>query len=165
MARKKTTLVRTIRLLSIIPFAVLAAVISVSQILSHNRVAQQRAQKMRVDYVVGQKALIKREVEHVVTRIRTTTSRNQEKVSRTLKERAYEAHAIAETIYRTYRDTKTDVEIQKMIISAIRPIRYWRGMGYHFILEHDGVVVLHADRPLLEGKYLASEDPDRKSVV
>jgi len=134
MVRKKTTLVRTIRMLSIIPFAVLAAVISISLIISHYRIARQRAQKMRVDYASGQKVLIKREVERVVAQIRTAKSRNRKKGNHTLRSRVYEAHSIAHNIYRTYRNIKTDAEIQKMIISAIRPIRYWQGIGYFFIV-------------------------------
>lgn len=44
-----------------------------------------------------------------------------------------------------------------MIIDTLRPIRFDERVGYFFIHDLDGQVIMVADRPELEGKPLESD--------
>jgi len=77
-----------------------------------------------------------------------------------------EAYAIAENIYRQNRSARSEAEIQQMILAALRPIRYARGRGYYFIVRLDGIGMLFADKPEMEGRNLLDiQYPQGKFVV
>lgn len=73
-----------------------------------------------------------------------------------------EAYAIVENIYRQNRSARSEAEIQQIILAALRPIRYARGRGYYFIVRLDGIGMLFADKPEMEGRNLLDiQDPER----
>ncbi len=71
-----------------------------------------------------------------------------------IRSRTYETHAVAAHLYKQHQDRKSQAEITEMIRESLRPIRYNNGRGYFFATQLDGIEVLFADRPDLEGKNL-----------
>lgn len=151
MRKKRIKLIRVFQQITITALISLAVIIMSLHISTRSREFEQRAATMRSDYVAQQKALIKREVERVVEIIIEKRSRSEQMTKITVKQRVYEATAIAKNIYLQNKSTKSDQEIQQLIVDALRAIRFAQGTGYYFIVGLDGVSYLHSDHPDFEG--------------
>ena len=151
MPGKRIKLIRVFQQITIAAVIFLAMIIMFLHVSTRSGEFDQRVAVMRTDYVAQQKALIKREVERVVEVINEQRSRSEQETQITVKQRVYEASAIARNIYQQNKATKSDNEIQQLIVDALRAINFARGSGYYFIVGHDGVSHLHADHPDFEG--------------
>jgi PAS domain S-box-containing protein len=121
--------------------------------ISHEfRRFERDSEKMRTEYIESQKLLIKSEVQRVVDYIDYMRSRTDQRLKELLKERVYEAHSIATTIYEKYRGKKSEREIKQLIKDALRPIRFNKERGYFFIYRLNGVLELYPVKPYLEGE-------------
>ncbi|MDA3903250.1 MAG: cache domain-containing protein [Desulfuromusa sp.] len=166
MQQKRIKLIRIFQLITITSLVSLAVIIMLVHISTRSKEFEQRAETMRADYVAQQKALIKREVERVVAIINERRSRSEQETQSTVKQRVYEGTAIAENIYQQNKSTKSDEEIQQLIVDALRAIRFAQGTGYYFIVGLDGVSYLHADHPDFEGtSVLDLQDTQRQFIV
>ncbi|MDX2494576.1 MAG: cache domain-containing protein [Desulfuromusa sp.] len=166
MRQKRIRLIRMFQLITISALVFLAVIIMLLHILTRSTEFDQRAETMRSDYVAQQKMLIKREVERVVAMINERLSRSEQETQSTVKQRLYEAAAIAENIYQQNKSTKSDDEIQLLIVDALRAIRFTQGTGHYFIFGLDGVDYLHPDQPDFEGtSVLHLQDTQGQFVV
>ncbi len=166
MTRKRIKFVTLIRVLFLSLFILLVATGIILQFVVYQRSFAQNAEKLRTEYIAQQKEIVKREVLRVVETIDYHRSLRQQNTRDFVRDRVYEAWAIAQNIFQQNRSTKTPSEIEKMILDALRPVRFSRETGYYFITRLDGVEVLFADKPELEGvNLLAVQDPNGKFVV
>lgn len=124
-----------------------------------------QAHQIRTDFIDRQKQLVKQEVDRVVDMIRYEKTQSETLTRKTIKSRVYEAYSIAEHIYQRNHATQNEMEIQQMILDALRPIRFENGKGYYFITRLDGVEVLFADRPEMEGSNLLNTQDMRGRYV
>ncbi|BBO80518.1 hypothetical protein DSCO28_10840 [Desulfosarcina ovata subsp. sediminis] len=125
-----------------------------------------RAEKIRADFSRRQKQIIKQEVMRVVERIRYEQSQSETVTREKIKARVDEAYAIARHIYQQNRHLKSRTDIQRMILDALRPIRFENGSGYYFATRLDGIEMLFADRPEMEGLNLLNlKDPQGQLVI
>jgi len=106
---------------------------------------------MRSDYIVHQKKMIKLEVDRVVAMINHAKAQSETITKEKIKSRAYEAYDIAQHIYQQNKTSKSKVEIKQMILDALRPIRFADGSGYYFATRLDGIEILFANKPEMEG--------------
>lgn len=121
--------------------------------ISHEfRRFEQDSEKMRKEYIESQKLLVKNEVQGVVDYIDYMRSKTDQRLKELLRERVYEAHSIAVTIYEKYRDQKSEREIKRLIKDALRPIRFNKGRGYFFIYRLNGVLELYPVKSNIEGE-------------
>lgn len=129
---------------------------------------KKRAEKLESEYIAAQKELIRNEVIKVTRYIDLKRSEIEKKTKQQVKSRVYEAHAIASNIYKKFKEKLSENEVKKLIIEALRPIRFFDSDGYYFILSLDGITQLHPIQPVLEqknglhikdsnGKYIARE--------
>jgi two-component system, cell cycle sensor histidine kinase and response regulator CckA len=166
MPKKRIKLIRFFQLISIAAVVALAGVLVSLHIATQSKSFNQRAANMRTDYAAQQKVMIKREVDRVVDYIRERLSRSEKETQATVKQRVYEAVAVAENIYKKNKLSKTDSEIEQMIVEALRAIRFARGTGYYFITRLDGTEILFSDRPEMEGANLLNiQDTNGKYVI
>ncbi|MDM8535301.1 cache domain-containing protein [Desulfobacterales bacterium HSG17] len=112
------------------------------------------SESLRLEYLESQKEVLKSEVKSVVRYIRYMMNQADQEMQRTLKERVYEAHAIALNIFQQNKTSKTLPEIGNMIKDALRPIRFNAGRGYYFAVSMDGVEQLYPIKPEFEGQNL-----------
>lgn len=112
------------------------------------------ANQMRSHYIFSQKEIAKQEVMQVVELIKHKKDQSEAFTKAKIKSRVYEAYALAKNIHTQNKYSKSKVEIQKMIIDALRPIRFDHWSGYYFIDDMDGIARLNSERPELEGKNL-----------
>ena len=121
--------------------------------ISHEfRRFEEDSEKMKTEYIESQKLLVKNEVQRVVDYIGYMRSRTDQRLKELLKERVYEAHSIAATIYEKYRDQKSEREIKRLIKDTLRHIRFNKGRGYFFIYRLNGVLELYPVKPNIEGE-------------
>ncbi|MCK5783843.1 MAG: cache domain-containing protein, partial [Desulfobacterales bacterium] len=124
------------------------------------------ADQLRADYIDSQKQMIKCEVRQVVEIINYEIMQSERLTKTKIKSRVYEAYSIAQNIYQENKSTKTTAEIQRMIIDALRPIRFEQKSGYYFSGRLDGVAILHSNKPEREGlNQLDVQDTNKKFII
>ncbi|MCD4721160.1 MAG: cache domain-containing protein [Desulfobacula sp.] len=151
---KKINFIKFIQLWGIILLIVVGAIIIVLDIIVSYRDFYVQADQIRADYIVQQKRVIKQEVDRVVAMINHEKAKSETITKEKIKSRVYEAYAIAQHIYQQNKTAKTKAEIKQMILDALRPIRFADKSGYYFATRLDGVEILFADKPELEGENL-----------
>ena len=163
---KRGSFIKLIRFWGIIfPIGIGISIVSIDVISSYHYFNSHTAQ-MRTEYTNHQKQIIKQEVDRVVDLIAYERSQSEILTKEKIKSRGYEAHSIAQNIYQRYNTTKNDAEIQQMIIEALRPIRFEQESGYYFIIRTDGVEILFADKPEMDGLNLLNfQDTQGQYVV
>ena len=121
---------------------------------------------LREEYIDAQKTLIKHETNQVIDYIQFKISQAETRLKQIISNRTHEAYDIAVNLYNQHRATKNPADLKKIIKDALRPIRYNNQRGYYFITRLDGVEILFADRPEMEGKNLIDmQDTQGKFVI
>ncbi len=163
---KRTSLIKHIQVWGILFLIGIGASAVTVDIITSRRHFNSRAKQMRSAHIARQKELIKHEVQRVVNLIAAQRAQEEIFTRKKIKSRLYEAFAIAQHIYQINKTTKSDAEIKKRIVDALRPIRFQQGNGYYFITRLDGTEVLLAARPEMEGvKFLNIQDKRGKYVI
>jgi len=100
------------------------------------------------------KQILTDQVNSVVEYIEYQRSQTEIRLKTDIRNRVINAHKVAMNIYRKNKGRFDDAFIRKMIVNALRPIRFNNDRGYYFITAFTGVVILFADHPELEGTNL-----------
>ncbi len=149
---KKTKFTKLIRVWGILLIIGVAVTIATIDIFFSLREFNERSEKIRADYITRQKQIIKEEVDRVIDLISYEKSQSEKVTGQQIKSRVAEAYAIAQNIYAENKNIRSKDEIRKMILDALRPIRFENQKGYYFATRLDGIEMLFADRPEMEGK-------------
>jgi PAS domain S-box-containing protein len=165
MMKKRTNFIKLIKLWGIIFLLGMGVSIVAMDVIGSHRDFTFRADQMRADYIACQKKIIKQEVNRVVDLISYEKAQSEILTKRKLKSRVYEAYSIAQNIYQQNKTAKSKAEIQQMILDALRPIRFEYGSGYYFATRLDGVEMLFADKPEMEGLNLLDMQDTRGQYV
>jgi two-component system cell cycle sensor histidine kinase/response regulator CckA len=165
MMRKRTHFIKLIKLWGIISLTGIGVSIVAIDVIDSHREFNFRADQMRADYIARQKQIIKQEVNRVVDLISYEKTQSEILTRKKIKSRVYEAYSIAQHIYQQNKTAKSQAEIQKMILDALRPIRFEYGSGYYFATRLDGVEMLFADKPEMEGLNLLDVQDTRGQYV
>ena len=163
--KKKINFIKFIRVWGIIFLMGLGIFfISIDVFYSH-RDFNSQAEQIRSTYIDRKKQLIRQEVIYVVDMIRYRRLQSEELTRKKIKYRVYEAYSIARHVYEQNRNTESNAAIQKMVLNALRPIRFENGSGYYFATRLDGFEMLFADRPGMEGLNLLNMQDTRGKYV
>ena len=166
MPKKRIKLIRMFQLITIVSLISLATIIMILHISIQSREFKNRAEEMRSSYLAQQKKMIKREVERVISLVSDERSRSEEETREVVKQRVYEAAAVAENIYQQNKTIRSDQEIKRMIVDALRGIRFEKGTGYYFIVDLQGISQLHAAHPAFEKtSVLNLQDPRQRFII
>jgi PAS domain S-box-containing protein len=120
---------------------------------------------LRKEYVADQESLIKHETEQVLDYVEFKISQAETRLKQVIRKRTNEAYDIAVNLYNQHKATRTPDELKKIIKDALRPIRYNNQRGYYFVTRLDGVEILFADRPEMEGLNLIDMQDTRGKFV
>jgi len=104
------------------------------------------------NYLDSKKKILYDEVIKFVDYIHSKKRDIYSKTQHTVKNRVFEAQTLAHSIYERHKHTHTSLQIQEMIIETLRHMRFENGKGYYFITRMDGIEMLFADKPEMEGK-------------
>jgi two-component system, NtrC family, sensor kinase len=108
-------------------------------------------EKIRFEYTQKNQEIIKQRVYEVYNYIKREQEYTELELKKTLKEAIDTAYNIADNIYKN-NPNKSNDEIKKLIIDALRNVRFNSGRGYYFIYENSGKNVLLPHNRELEGK-------------
>jgi len=143
-------LVLLIRFVPSIIVALFATLITVAVINDNHEKARLNSEALYSNIIDHQKQVITNQVEQIFAHVETQQSKTEELLKQQAKSRVSEAHLIATSIYNN-NPNKSKLEITKMISDALKPIRFYNNRGYFFIFQMDGINVMHALKPHLEG--------------
>lgn len=163
--QNKENLIKRTQSLGILLIVGITFSITAVDILGSYRDFNSRSEQIRAEYIEKQKQLIQREVQRVVEMVSYEKSQREVLTRKTIRSRVNEAFALALNIYRENEKTKSENEIQKMIIDALRPIRFAEGKGYYFATGLNGIEKLFADRPEMEGMDMLTIQDSRGNYV
>jgi PAS domain S-box-containing protein len=163
--KKRTHFIKLIKLWGIIFLIGIGVSIVAIDMVSSYRDFNSRADQMRADYIARQKQIIKQEVNRAVDLISHEKEESEILTKSKIKSRVYEAYSIAQNIYQRNKASKSKAEIRQMILEALRPIRFENGSGYYFATRMDGVEMLFADKPEMEGLNLLDMQDKRGQYV
>ncbi len=164
--RKKHSFIRLFKIVGIMLIIGISIMIVAIDISISYRYFNSHAKQMRSEYTTSQKQVAKQEVMQVVDLIKYKEAQSKALTKTKIKSKVYEAYTIAKNIYTTNKNTKSKVEIEKMIIEALQPIRFDHGAGYYFIKDMDGIARLNSEKVELEGTNLIEiQDTQGKYIV
>ena len=115
---------------------------------------EEQAAGIRKSFVQEQNLKLKVEVEKAISYINYHRVIARERVKKDLKERAEQARKLAGDVLKHYNGKLPDLYIKNMITDTMRSMRFMGGLGYYFVVDSNGTVVLHPGIPGLEGKNL-----------
>ena len=112
---------------------------------------EKNKEKIRFEYNQKNKENIKQRVYEVYDYIKREKEFTELELKNSLKEAIDTAYNIADNIHKNNTNKSND-EIKKLVVDALRNIRFNRGRGYYFIYENNGKNVLLPHNKELEGK-------------
>ena len=112
-------------------------------ILSRNHDTFQTAMKnIQKDLVVMEKKKVQAKVDNVVDLVKYRQSIIKQELRNRVKDRVETAYSVAYSIYKQFQDKKSEDEIKKIIISALRPLVWNNGESFIWILDFRGISYL-----------------------
>ncbi len=164
--KKRTSFIKFIQFWGLFFLVGIGVSVIAIDVISSYRYFDFHANQIRSEYINGQKQMVKQEVARVVDLISHEKAQSEILTKNKIKSRVYEAYSIAQNIYKQNNATKSKSEIEQMIKDALRPIQFEQESGYYFITRLDGVDVLFADKPEMEGLNLLNvQDLQGRYVV
>ncbi|MFA6041739.1 MAG: cache domain-containing protein, partial [Methylophilus sp.] len=143
-------LINLIRYAPVIVVFVFALAVDLIAIQHNREQAAQSIKNLREELTFQRKDSIRSEVHQVYSHLLLEKSKIESDLKEKTKQRVYEAYGIANHIY-AQNLGKSKTEISKLIIDALRPVRFFDGRGYFFILANDGKTILNGPNAYLEG--------------
>ena len=145
------------KLLKIIKYAPTVFVLSISIFILTISFWESKAkfekdqEKILSEYTTKNEELIKQRVYEVYDYIKREQEFTELELKKTLKEAIDNAYNIADNIYQNNKN-KNPEEVKKLVIDALRNVRFNNGRGYYFIYENSGKNILLPHNKELEGK-------------
>ncbi|MBN2706294.1 MAG: cache domain-containing protein, partial [Deltaproteobacteria bacterium] len=162
---KQTGINRLVRLWGIVFLLSVGGGLIFLDLIMSNRDFLSHAAQLRHDYIEHRKATAKQEVDRVVALINYEKASAEAVVRERIKDRTYEAHAVARNLYRQNQD-KSEEEIERLMVAALSPVRYAQGQGYYFIARLNGLGILFPGNPEFEGRGLLDlQDAQGRYVI
>ncbi len=132
----------------------------------HYEMYRQQIGQMEAQLLARQEQLLKDQVDRAVDYIDFMRSQTEKRLKDQIKSRVDEACDLAMNIYRENQDELSREKLEKLVKDALRPVRFNHGRGYYFATRMDGIEMLFADRPEMEGRNMLSlRDLEGRFVV
>ncbi|CAM3906865.1 sensor histidine kinase [Arcobacter cloacae] len=119
--------------------------------LDNKKTFEEDKEKIRFEYTKENEEIIKQRVYEVYNYIKREQEYTEQELRKTLKEAIDIANNIIKGIYNNNLD-KSEEEIKKLVVDALRNIKFNDGRGYYFIYENSGKNILLPHNEKLEGK-------------
>ncbi len=112
------------------------------------------------------KQFLKHSVDNAISYINYNNSKVEERLNKELSMQIQNAWKLAYGIYNRFKNSKSEQEIKTLIIETLRPLRYFNGRGYIYIINMDGYTQMHPITPEKEGHLLTDiKDISGKYVI
>jgi len=124
------------------------------------------ARRLRQDQLEAGRIELQTQVAQALEFITQQQQTVQQRLSRDIKDRVYQAHDIAHSIYDEFQGSLPREDLERLVRETLRTIRFNDGRGYYFAHDLDGVAQLRPDAPELEGANLLDlKDSQGRSVT
>ncbi|RXI28611.1 sensor histidine kinase [Aliarcobacter trophiarum] len=130
---KEKKIVQRIKFIPVIFVAVILVLILFFISFEAKNTYEEEKIDMEQDFISHNKQNVQDEVYRTYNYIKYLQENTENELKTTIKNRVYEAHALATNIYETYKDKKSKAEIFELIKIALDKIRYNDGRGYFYI--------------------------------
>lgn len=147
---KKITLFKSISLYTLLLFSFFVLLFILVNYYIDFQTYREEVINLKKIHAKRVKKTLKWEVEHYIELINNSRKNITNIRKNMLRNRANIACNIVNAIYEQYKDSKSKEEIQKIITTALRKIRFGKN-GYYFIRTVDGTEILSDPQKELEG--------------
>lgn len=154
--KAKTNLANRIQLYIFLSIVFVASIFMFADILTESIEYNSKAEEIRIDFYQQQQDIIKNRVEEVYNTVIEEKSKMNQQILETTKPLVEQAYNVATSIYSKYKDKKPDVEIQELIKDALRPVKFFEGRQYYFILDMDSNPVMLNNQQAITAAQLAN---------
>ncbi len=117
------------------------------------------------DTLRGQEALLRTEIASAHNYLDYVRSTTEQVLKADIREQVDQVFQMADAIYRREKGRRPEAEIKRLIVEALRPMRFYQGRGYFFIDDLDGRCILLPTAPHLEGGSFADNRDDTGHYV
>jgi signal transduction histidine kinase len=158
------------KILRIIKFApplfilLISIIVLTIQFIDKNAIFEKEKIKIQNEYLSNNKQLIKDRVNEVFNYIQQEKRSTESDLKESLQLAIQNAHAIATTIYENNKD-KSPTAVKKLIIDALRNVRFNEGRGYYFIYDKKAINHLLPYNKELEGKSFLNHKDSKGTLI
>ncbi len=146
-------------------FIILISIIILSlQFIEKNNSIEKEKIKIYQDFTTKNKIIIKQRVNEIYDYIIREKNLTTIQLKKSLKNELDNAYNIAKSIYKNNPSLAKE-ELKKLILEAIRPIRFNNDRGYFFIYEKTGKNLLLPYNPELEGKDFINHKDSKGTLI
>ena len=123
-------------------------------------------QALEAQQIQQSQDLLTRQIETAKGFLASLRQHTEEVLKADIREQVDEAHAMAEAIYTQEKGKRSDAEIKRLIVEALRPLRFFhQAKGYFFIDGMNGDCVLLPIAPAREGGSLLENRDDTGHAI
>lgn len=159
-------------ILNIIRFAPIISVVFLSFFITHvflnerEKEFQDEVQNIKQNYLQENRKRVKNEIERIYDFFIFEKNKAEESLRKEIKQRVYDAHAIARNIYLSEKDRHTKEELFEIIKNVLGNLVYNEGKGYYFISDNRGQNLLQPmNREFEKKSFLNRKDKDGYAFV
>ncbi|UCV19242.1 cache domain-containing protein [Ferribacterium limneticum] len=116
--------------------------------------------RIEQDVTAQLKGRVTAEMDRSLEYIEFARSRSETALRQSLIQQVDTAFQIAQAIYDRESPRRPAAEVKRLIIEALRPVRFYEGRGYYFIDDMNGQFILLPTAPQLEGKTVLDNKDD-----
>jgi PAS domain S-box-containing protein len=112
----------------------------------------QESKQIQDDFFRIQEKTLQHETQTLINYIENEREQTQNTLKKDINSRVYEAHSIATNIYNSCKNQLSENQIKKLIIDALRSVRFNNGSGFFYINSLTGVVQMDPENLNWEGQ-------------
>ncbi len=133
---------------------VLVVTLSLAGFFSWQGQREQTAAFERIEQAINtqQQTRLSAEMNSAIGYLEFTRSRTETLLRQSMVEQVDGAMQMVEALYAHETGKRPPAEVQKLIIEALRPMRFYSGRGYYFVDDMAGKFILLPTAPKFEGK-------------
>jgi len=117
-------------------------------------------QRLEADLTWQQETRLKTEMNSGLDYLEFVRSRTEDVLRQALHEQVDSTLQVMEGIYQREKGRRPEAEVKKLIVEALRPMRFFEGRGYIFIDDLKGLCILLPIAPQREGSSLYDNKDD-----
>ena len=133
---------------------VLVLTLGLAAFFSWQNLVEQRAALARIEHAGGEliEARLKAEMQSAISYMEFSRSRTEGVLRASIAEQVDTAMQVIQAIYDRETPRHPVAEVKRLIVEALRPVRFYDGRGYYFIDDMQGQFILLPTAPQFEGK-------------
>lgn len=145
----------------IIKVCIALIVMLVYWIITLNISLNKEVKVLKEEFIAKQEESLKTEIEHTLNFINLTKRQVNNRTRNSMKDLVYSAYNIALSTYNRYKDSKSDTEIQNLIIESIKELNSQHENLNISIVSQDGYIILNPDDASMDSLNLLNFSDDK----